>query len=200
MICFMSDTFHSPNFSAVVVNLMKGVLFRDQQLKLWQDLLEVQAQAADYVAVLGLDLVLDESEGYAYLSQKQSNEDESEETATIPRLVARRPLSYPVSLLCVLLRKKLAEADAGGGDIRVILARDDIVNQMRVFLPEKTNEARVVEQIDTTINKVVDLGFLRKLKNDPTHFEIQRILKAFVDADWLADTQEKLRIYREHAG
>lgn len=178
---------------------MKGVLFRDQQLKLWQDLLELQAQVVDYVGVLGLELMLEDAEGYAYLRQKPVNEENADDIAAIPRLVQRRPLSYPVSLLCVLLRKKLAEADAGGGDIRVIVSRDDIVNLMRVFLPEQSNEARIVEQIDTHINKVVDLGFLRKLKSDAAHFEIQRILKAFVDADWLAATDEKIRTYREHA-
>lgn len=195
----MSENIQSPKLSAAAVSLMKGVLFRDQQPKLWQELLEIQAQVVDYVAVLGLDLTLEEAEGYAYLSQKPASEDYAEETTPIPRLVQRRPLSYPVSLLCVLLRKKLAEADAGGGEIRVILSRDDIVNLMRVFLPERSNEARIVEQIDAHINKVAELGFLRKLKGDAPHFEIQRILKALVDADWIAGLEEKLRIYREYA-
>jgi len=34
----------------------------------------------------------------------------------LPRLVQRRALSFPVSLLLALLRKKLAEFDAGGGE------------------------------------------------------------------------------------
>ncbi|MGR9107532.1 MAG: DUF4194 domain-containing protein [Gammaproteobacteria bacterium] len=195
----MFDNRPAPDFSAVLVHLMKGVLFRERQLKLWQDLLEVQARVIDYVALLGLELALDEAEGYAYLRQRVTVEEESDDADNIPRLIARRPMSYPVSLLCVLLRKKLAEADAGGGDIRVIVSRDDIVNSMRVFLPEQSNEARIVEQIDTHINKVIELGFLRRLKTDVAQFEIQRILKVFVDAEWLAATAEKLRVYREYA-
>lgn len=40
------------------------------------------------------------------------------------------------------LRKRMAEFDAGGGDTRLVLARDEIAELMRVFLPDGTNEAR----------------------------------------------------------
>ena len=89
---------------------------------------------------------------------------DDEAGSRLPRLVARRPLSFPVSLLLALLRKKLAEFDAGGGDTRLILTRDDIVELVRVFLPDSSNEARLIDQIDAHINKIVDLGFLRRLK------------------------------------
>nr|HRJ24481.1 DUF4194 domain-containing protein [Thauera sp.] len=118
------------------------------------------------------------------------------------RLVARRPLSYPVSLLLALLRKKLAEFDAGGGDTRLVLGRDDIVELVRVFLPEGPNEARLIDQIETHINKVVELGFIARLKptsaspGAPASFEVRRILKAFVDAQWLADFDTRLASYR----
>jgi len=155
----------------------------------------------DYVAVLGLELVLDEAEGYAFLRAR--NRDGDEATAKLPRLVARRPLSFPVSLLLALLRKKLAEFDAGGGQdvegVRLVLSRDDIVELIRVFLPEASNEARLMDRVDTYINKVVELGFLRRMKpvaGQPTAFEVRRILKAFVDAQWLADLDTRLAAYR----
>ena len=55
----MSDNRPAPDFSAVLVSLMKGVVFRERQPKLWQDLLEVQARIVDYVALLGLELAID---------------------------------------------------------------------------------------------------------------------------------------------
>lgn len=148
------------------------------------------------MAVIGLDLVLDEAEGYAFLRSK--SEDDEIEADKLPRLVARRPLSFPVSLLLVLLRKKLAEFDASGGDTRLVLSRDEIVDLIRVFLPDTSNEARLVDQIETHINKAVELGFLRRLKaiSDPAGFEVRRILKAFVDAQWLADFDAQLAIYQ----
>ncbi len=89
----------------------------------------------DYVAVLGLELVLDEAEGYAFLRSRPSRRTMMRRPR-LPRLVARRPLSFPVSLLLALLRKKLAEFDAGGGDTRLVLTRDEIVELIRVFLPD----------------------------------------------------------------
>jgi hypothetical protein len=62
--------------------------------------------------VLGLELVLDEAEGYAFLRARPEEEDSDTSASKLPRLVARRPLSFPVSLLLALLRKKLAEFDA----------------------------------------------------------------------------------------
>ena len=148
-----------------------------------------------------LDLVLDEAEGHAFLKSRPDPED-SEGAPRLPRLVARRPLSYPVSLMLALLRKRMAEFDAGGGDTRLVLSRDDIAEPMRVFLPDGTNEARLLDQMDATIAKVVDLGFLRRLKaaagsaQHTHHYEVRRILKAFVDAQWLAEFDARLEVYR----
>jgi hypothetical protein len=178
----------------VLVTLFKGVVYQDANPTLWQGLLALQARVRDYVAVLGLELMLDEAEGYAYLRQKPQTEQDE----TLPRLVQRRPLSYPVSLLLALLRKKLAEFDAAGGDTRLILAREQIVELVRVFLPDTANEARLLDRLDSYINRLVELGFLRRLRGQENQFEVMRILKTFVDAQWLAGFDERLRTYREH--
>lgn len=184
----------------VVVNLMKGVVYRDQNPTVWQQLEELHAPVLDYVRVMGLDLILDEAEGYAFLRQLDEEETEgTTESDRLPKLVARRPLSFPVSLLCVLLRKKMVEQDASGGDARLILTREQIVEMMRVFLPDRANEARLFDQIDTHINKVSEFGFLKKLAGNPPAWEVRRIIKALVDADWLADFNDKLKVYRDHA-
>lgn len=185
--------------SLVLIALFKGVLYQDKNPELWRDLLTFQNAVRDYVAVIGLQVLLDETEGYAFLRQRPEEAVEDDETAPLPRLVQRRQLSYPVSLLCVLLRKKLIEQDAVGGETRVILSRTQIVDMMRVFLPEGSNEARTVEQIESHIRKVADYGFLRPLKGDEERFEVRRILKALVDADWLGDLDRKLEAYRAHA-
>lgn len=185
------------DLSTLVITLLKGVIYRAGDERLWGALLNLQARVRDYVAVLGLDLVLDEAEGYAFLKSRPEPADD-EAAPSLPRLVARRPLSFPVSLLLALLRKKLAEFDASGGDTRLVLTRGDIVELVRVFLPDSSNEARLIDQIDAHINKVVDLGFLRRLKSasGPASFEARRILKAFVDAQWLAEFDARLEVYR----
>ncbi len=152
-----------PELSQLMVHLLKGVLYREDDERLWASLLRLQARVREQAAVLLLDLVLDEAEGHAFLKSRP-DPDESEGAPRLPRLVARRPLSYPVSLMLALLRKRMAEFDAGGGDTRLVLSRDEIAELMRVFLPDGTNEARLIDQVDATITKVVDLGFLRRLK------------------------------------
>jgi len=187
--------------SQLMVHLLKGVLYRQDDERLWASLLSLQARVREQAAVLLLDLVLDEAEGYAFLKSQPEPED-VDATPRPPRLIARRPLSYPVSLMLALLRKRLAEADASGGDTRLVLSREDIAELMRVFLPDGTNEARLIDQVDSTITKVVELGYLRKLKpaagasQQAPRYEVRRILKAFVDAQWLADFDARLEGYR----
>jgi hypothetical protein len=194
-----------PELSQLMVHLLKGVLYRDDDERLWASLLRLQARVREQSAVLLLDLVLDEAEGHAFLKSRP-DPDESEGAPRLPRLVARRPLSYPVSLMLALLRKRMAEFDASGGDTRLVLSRDEIAELMRVFLPDGTNEARLIDQVEATTNKVVDLGFLRRLKpatgggQDRGHYEVRRILKAFVDAQWLAEFDARLEVYRTALG
>ena len=194
------------DLSSLLIPLLKGVIYRDADSGLWGALLDLQARVRDYVTVLNLELVLDEAEGYAFLRSRPDTGDDSA-TATLPRLIARRPLSFPVSLLLALLRKKLAESDASGGDTRLILGREQIVDMVRVFLPAGSNEAKLIDQIDTHVNKIIELGFLRKLKPaagkreaQAGAFEVQRILKAFVDAQWLADFDTRLAAYQTQLG
>ncbi|WP_299735515.1 DUF4194 domain-containing protein [uncultured Endozoicomonas sp.] len=187
------------SLGVVAVHLMKGVVYRDQNPAVWQQLEELHGPVLDYVRIMGLDLILDEAEGYAFLRQLDDDAEDAPEQTKMPRLVARRPLSFPVSLLCVLLRKKMVEQDASGGDTRLILTREQIVEMMRVFLPDRANEARLFDQIDTHINKVSEFGFLKKLAGNPPAWEVRRIIKALVDADWLADFNDKLKVYRDHA-
>jgi hypothetical protein len=190
-----TDTY---DLSSIAIPLLKGVLYQEHDAALWQTLLSLQTRLRDYFAVLGLELVLDEAEAYAFLRAKAPEEDDVDK---LPRLIARRPLAFPVSLLLALLRKKLAEFDAAGGDTRLVLSRDDIAELLRVFVPESSNQVRLLDQIDSYINKIIELGFLYRLpvaaKQTPS-YEVRRILKAFVDGQWLADFDARLSAYRAH--
>jgi len=188
------------DLSQAVIPLMKGVVYRDTHERAWQHLTQLQPQVRDYVEVLGLQVVIDEAEGYAYLRQRPVDGDDADQ---VPRLIPRRSLSFHVSLLLALLRKKLAEFDAQGSDTRLVLTRAQIAEMVRVFMPVTSNEARLLDKIDEHINKAADLGFLRPVKaaaqtgapGGEQAFEVRRILKAFVDGQWLADLSLKLSEY-----
>jgi hypothetical protein len=181
----------------VITHLMKGVVYADSHEKAWRHLLPLQAQVRDYVGVMGLTVVVDEAEGYAFLRSKPEDE---EVDGKLPRLIPRRALSFHVSLLLALLRKKLAEFDASGADSRLILTRDQLVEMVRMFLPESSNEARLVDQIDTQLTKIVELGFLRRITGQEAAYEVRRILKAFVDGQWLAEFDQRLAEYAAQLG
>lgn len=189
----MTSTLTEPAaLSPVIVTLLKGVVYRDTAEALWPHLLALRPQVSDHVSVLGLVLVVDEAEGYAFLRSRDDLDGPD-----LPRLIARRSLSFHVSLLLALLRKKLAEFDAVSAETRLVLSRDQIVEILRVFLPDTSNETRLIANIDSYLTKIVDLGFLRRLRGSDDQFEVRRIIKAFVDAQWLADFEIRLREYRD---
>jgi uncharacterized protein DUF4194 len=184
-----------PDLPLAVTQLMKGVVYRDAHDRPWSHLMHLQAQVRDYVAVLGLQVVIDEAEGYAFLRQRRDEEREDEDRPPLPRLIPRHALSFRLSLLLALLRRRLAEFDARGGDSRLILTREQIIEMVRLFLPVSSNEARLVDEIDSYLVKAVELGFLRQVKGGEPAYEVRRILKAFVDGQWLADFDRRLAEY-----
>jgi len=181
------------DISRPLIALMKGVVFKEKDETLWQSLESGQAAIRDYVGLVGLTLMLDESEGYAWLSTREPEEGEE----PLPRLVGRRKLSYPVSLIIALLRKKLAENDATGDEARLILSVEEISDMVRVFFESGSNEARLTDRIDTHLNKIAEMGFIRRLKGQNDKIEVSRILKAFVDAQWLNEFDRRLKMYRD---
>jgi len=181
-----------PDLSVAVTQLMKGAVYRETHDRAWNHLLQLQSQVRDHVAVLGLHVIIDEAEGYAFLRQRPDDEDAERQ---LPRLIPRRALSFHVSLLLALLRKKLAEFDAQGGETRLMLTRAQIAEMLRVFMPATSNEARLLDRIDEHIGKAEQLGFLRQAKTGEQVYEVRRILKAFVDGQWLADLDAKLAEY-----
>lgn len=194
----------SASLSRLLVRLLKGVIYKDNAQQDWANLLLLQNRVRDYVGILGLELILDEAEAYAFLRTRQTDADiaENEEQEAVPRLITRHQLSFPVSLLLALLRKKLAEFDASGAETRLVLNRSELVDLIRLFLPDSSNETRLVDQIERHINKIIELGFLRRLQTTTTTsepaYEVRRIIKAFVDAQWLAALDEKLAAYQQY--
>lgn len=176
---------------AGIIRLMRGVIYREADEDSWAAIQHQGAQIRDHFATIGVDVVVDDTEGYAYLRSVDDNEDEQ----PLPRLVMRRTLTYNVSLLLVLLRKRLVEFETSGSEGKLVLNRDQIVTMLRLFLADSTNEARVIDTVDTTIRRAAELGFLRQLRGQSDHWEVRRILKAYVDAQTMSDFAAKLADY-----
>ena len=185
-------------FSRALVSLYKGVLYRDASEELWACLLHESARVMDHFSVIGLQLVIDEGDGYAYLRYPPHTEEFMGDGLGIPRLIARRPLTFHASLLLALLRKRLAEFEASGEGARLVLSRDEILAMVGIFMPDGANEAKLMEKPEANINKIQDLGFIRSLKNQPHIYEVLSIIKAFVDAEWLSEFDRRLEDYASY--
>ncbi|MEM7346135.1 MAG: DUF4194 domain-containing protein [Chloroflexota bacterium] len=183
-------------FAPVIIKLLQGTLEYDD--KHWQTLLSYETEVQQYLGQIGLQLLLDKSEGYAYLLQPDTTEDE--EPSPLPRLVRRSALTYDATILAVLLREALQLFDTNQPDIdRLVLSKVELQEMIRLFYPEQTDMTRLDRQITTAINQLVKVGFLRKLKSQieqREQYEVRRIIKAKISADKLGEIQDRLQAYQ----
>ncbi len=178
-------------YALSLIALLKGIVYNHQK-DVWENLLRYEPDVKKYFQPVGLDLYLDKSEGYAFLRQKEYEDD-----VELPRLVERRQLNFLTSLLCIVLRKYLLEHDAQGGSVRSIISEQEMINRIKIFLPVTNDEAKHQEKIISTINRVIEIGFLRKLDDQERNYEVHRIIKGFVNADMIDELLKKLNKYAQ---
>ena len=94
----------------------------------------------------------------------------------------------------------LSPSKRDGGQRFTALPAIHTPEMVRVFLPEGSNETRLVDQVDTHLNRIADLGFVRRLRGQEHMIEVLRILKAFVDAQWLSEFDARLAAYQAQLG
>lgn len=178
-------------FAPVILKLLQGVVYYDD--KQWEMLLVNARPVEQHFATIGLRLLIDEAEGYAYLVQPES-EDEAH---PLPRLMRRTRLGRLATLLTVLLREELQRADMNQPSARLVLSKAQIHNLMALFFPEQTDIVRFKRQLDSIIKQVIQAGFLRPVRSvsDEAMYEVRRIIKARVPAEKLAEIRDKLQAY-----
>ena len=175
------------------VRLLKGPLTSTVHGQLWEVLLRNRGAVGEYFAKIGLEVLLDEEEGFAFLRQREFTEGEE-----FPRLISRRALSFHTSVLCALLRKRLLELDISQSGARAVIRRDEIYQLMTAFFPATSNEKSLRMEIDRHISKAAEMGIVDVLSAPEEKLEIRRVIKAVISAEWLANLDQKLEQYREH--
>jgi len=177
-----------------IILLLKGIFYKKDDERAFYEMLQNSRGAIEeYLETIGLELMVQEDDGYAYLQ----NIIYEEEADALPKLIPNRQLSYKVSLLCVLLREKIALFESQSDDERLVITKEDIISQLLLFFDFKYNEVKLEKDVEATIKKVEDLGFLKQLKSEEISYEIQASLKSFVSAKWLHDFDKKLQEYKD---
>lgn len=180
-------------YAPAVIRLLQGALFSDDPGP-WNLLLLHEAAVREYLAKIGLDVVLHEADGYAFVRQPIL-EDEDGRAPNLPRLTRRDRMTYHTTLLCALLRERLDQFEASTPDTdRLILTNDELRDLLRPFLRERGDERVLVKKSDETVNRVAELGFLRRLANDD-RYEVRPILKARIGSEILAEVLANLEQY-----
>ncbi len=176
-------------FSRAAVSLLRGVVERRADEALWQTVCTQQGALQEYFARLGLHLTVDTADEYAYLRQ--------DETSGVPRLMARTQLSYALSLLLLLLRKRLGEYDALEGDSRLILSSTQMAEMLAPFFPQMTDRVRFLARVRQQAEHAASMGFLHRLSGEDA-YEVLPLLRSFVTGEWLEEFAERLAQYRAY--
>lgn len=185
------ETSPLPAYALPILHLSKGIVYRYQD-DVWRGLQHHLGEVKRHFATIGLEVFVDDAEGYALLRQLPY----ADEQANWPKLSEKRALSYPVTLLSILLRKRLLEADAQDDGAGLVVAGSDLKEQLTVFLPATgTDETKLTRQMDTYLNQLVELRFLRKLTGEADRYEISRVLSAYIKLEDMEAILEKLRQY-----
>ncbi|MFA5265565.1 MAG: DUF4194 domain-containing protein [Opitutaceae bacterium] len=180
-----------PPSSFIKAHLLQGPLYREDQ-PLWETLLQVRGEVAHYLRDVGQELVIDEAEGYAFLRQLVPADDEK-----IPRLAQRRRLGYEATLLLVCLRSELDRFERSPGEsAALVLTREQIREFASDFLRQTADEKRDRRALDSAIDRLIELGFLRRFGGDEERCEVRRIIKARLGPEQLEEIKQRLL---EHA-
>ena len=90
-------------YSKALVSLLKKTVEKNSPV--WNDIVNYQSDIQDYLSVIGLELILKEDEGFAYVKQIVYDDD------TTLNLVSRRQLGFEISLVLIVLRQVLEDYD-----------------------------------------------------------------------------------------
>jgi Domain of unknown function (DUF4194) len=192
-------------YSSTIVKLMQTYAIYDDDRQYWGMLQQHETPIREYFALIGLEIDLNRTDGYARLVQKEFGEDEVNPPIKLIRKIA---LTYEQSLLCVILRDILEENETriqGGGGSKSYVTGEEIRNKIDLFFKDQNNKKALISKLDSLIEKMKDLGFLKTIREDKStkgelkavnnQYEIKMILRAKISNDELEEFKIKLQHY-----
>ena len=179
--------------AAVKVRLLQDAVYSDD-IELWAILLRYRSSHLEnYFHEIGLQLVVHEEDGFAYLKQA-----DQEDGAAIPRLFRRDKLTKGVAIVGVVLRERLLQFDEKVHDeIKLIVGKEEIIQMVAPFFPESNDEIKADKRIEAAINKAEEMGLLRKATtvDGGERYEVRRIIKARFPVETLKALREQLEAH-----
>lgn len=179
------------NTNTVKVRLLQDAIY-SEDLDLWTTLVRYRQHVENYFQEIGLQLVIHDEDGFAYLKQAD------QENGAIPHLFRRDKLTRGVAIIGVVLRERLLQFDEKIHDeSRLILTKEEIIQMTLPFFPEANDEIRADKRIEAAINKAEEMALIRKLlsANNDERYEVRRIIKARFPVETLKALREQLEAH-----
>ncbi len=179
-------------YARSAIKLLQGPVFEDSE-DIWNEMIQYQVELAQYFEKIALDLVIDKRDGYAYLKQL-----ELDESGSTIGLVRRVPLTYDLTLICVLLREWLLEFESNDLETaNLYITPKQFRDRMEMFFKERTNELKFIRELNRHLDQCVEMGFLKLVHKDDVNpdehrYEVKRIIKARITTDELSNFKKQL--------
>ncbi|MEZ2444021.1 hypothetical protein QFZ51_001101 [Chitinophaga sp. W3I9] len=183
-------------FAHVFLKLMQGPVYEEDK-SYWKDLLGWQTELSKYLQQTGLQLVVNEADGFARIVQPEADETNEK---PLPRLMRKSRLTYEATLLCIVLREALDEFDIQGNGTRLFMTQKEIKERLALFFKERHNKSKLLKDLNKPINSLLNVGVLKMTREDAANkelhqYEVKRIIKALVNNEKLEEIKSKLNLH-----
>ncbi len=191
-----------PEYAVALKSLMKGAVYREDEAA-WNQVVSFSSSIRGFFEKLGLDILIDEQEGFAFLKSLPSDDGKD----TSGGLVVRRALSRNATVLCVVLREELHLWERSEReDQACVVTRKQIREKMLPYTQLAEDDSKFHHMVDNAISQASDSHLIRQIstekggeKRDEQAFQIQRIIKARLSVDDLLQIKNKLAVPEDEA-
>jgi len=182
-------------YSKAIVKLLKGTV--ESKETIWKDILTFQTEIQNYISQIGLELIIKEDDGYAFIKQFEIDGDDN----TIG-LVSRRQVGFETSIVLIILRQIIEEFESNPIDFQIsekFITQSELKEQVSFFLPEKFNKVKFINDIEKYIKRVEDLGYIKEvgINESEKKYKIHKIIKEKITLDDLREFKQNLQRYVE---
>ncbi|MFN5236698.1 MAG: DUF4194 domain-containing protein [Bacteroidota bacterium] len=182
-------------YSKAIIKLLKSSPV-EKDSPVWDAVKTYQGEIQDYLSQIGLELIVKKDEGFAYVTQFEDSEGNTQ------GLVTRRQIGFETSVLLVVLRQSLEEFDSSPTSYQAqekFITDTEIREELELFLQEGYNRLKFRKELDKYIKNAVDLGYLKEVsvRDNETRYQIHRIIKEKITLDELQNFKTKLNEYAQ---
>lgn len=167
----------TPDWQVAAVNLLQGPVFEHEGER-WRRVSHGKADLNGYFRQIGLRVIVDPVEGYAYLEQLPDDE-----LRDLPRIVRRRQLSLGATIYGFFLRQELDRAIKDDPNVtRVRRNLRQIRELVAEFFPATNNDSADRKAATGYLTDLAELGFVKRIAEsgdgNESEYELTRLLRA----------------------